>query len=182
MQRNALDLRKGMLVRYENRFCTVIHWNILRNDRRLFVQMKLKDLQTGRVTELKEHGDTKYELLENEEVELTHSYRDGAVEVFFTPDGNEVRCSHEACADALVWPSDTYKGFFVDGALLTISPPSTVVVGVKETAPAIRGGGSGLKDAVLDNGVKVRVSLMVDVGDKVRLDPETLEFKERIAG
>ena len=32
---------------------------------------------------------------------------------------------------------------------------------------------------MLDNGVKVRVGLIVDRGDKVRIDPETLEFKER---
>ena len=50
MKTNALDLRKGNLVSYEGRTCEVIHWNILKNDRRQFVQMKIKDLQTGRIT------------------------------------------------------------------------------------------------------------------------------------
>src|SRR5215510_5052154 len=103
MERAALDLRKGYLVRHEGRICSVFHWNILRNDRRLFVQIKFKDLLTGRVTELKEHGDTKYEVLDNEQKDLTYSYRDGTEEVFYTEDGDEVRCGHEAAADALVW-------------------------------------------------------------------------------
>jgi translation elongation factor P/translation initiation factor 5A len=157
----------------------VIHWNILRNDRRLFVQMKVRDLETGRVTELKEHGDTKYEVLDSEEVELTYSYRDGVDEVFFDPNGNEVRCGHEFAADALKWACDGYVGFFVAGRLAEVRTPSSVVATVKETAPPMKGGGSGLKDAVLDNGIKVRVGLNVGVGDRVRLDPETLEFKER---
>lgn len=162
--------------------CTVVWWNILRNDRRLFVQMKLKDLQTGRVTELKEHGDTKYEVLDNEAVELTHSYRDGLDEVFFNPEGEEVRCSIAAAEDALQWPAETYRGFYVSGKLVSVSPPKTSVLEVKETAPPIRGAGTGMKEAVLANGMKVKVSLLTDVGDKVRIDTETLEFKERVTG
>ena len=60
MQVAALELRPGYLVRYEGRMATVIWWNILRNDRRAFVQMHIKDLQNGRVTELKEHTDSKW--------------------------------------------------------------------------------------------------------------------------
>ena len=63
MQLSALDLRKGYLIVYEGRMCNVIYWNILRNDRRQFVQMKVKDLLTGRVQEMKEHGETKYEVV-----------------------------------------------------------------------------------------------------------------------
>ncbi len=177
MQRNALDLRKGNLVSHQGRPATVVHWNILRNDRRLFVQMKLRDLETGRVTELKEHGDTKYEVLESEEVELTYSYRDGVDEVFFDPSGNEVRCSHEIAAEALKWEADAYTGFYVASKLVEVRPPQTVTATVAETAPPMKGGGSGLKDAVLTNGIKVRVGLNVDVGDQIRLDPDTLEAK-----
>ncbi len=97
----ALDLRPGYLVRYEGRMCTVSWWNILRNDRRQFIQLKLKDIQTGRGTEIKDNPDTKYELLDNEELDLTHSYRDGIDEVFFKEDGEEVRCGVAAAEDAL---------------------------------------------------------------------------------
>ena len=83
-------------------------------------------------------------------------------------------------ADALVWPCDTYPGFFVNGKLVTISLPQSVIGVVKDTAPPQRGGGSGTKDAMLENGIKVKVSLLTANGDKVRLDAETLEFKERV--
>lgn len=175
----ALDLRKGFLVAHQGRMCTVVFWNILRNDRRQFVQMTLKDLKTGRITELKEHGDSKYDVLEYSQVDLSHSYRDGVDEVFYDSAGNEFRCSAEAAADALKWSCEAYKGFLVDGALVSVSTPVSVVATVTETAPPLKGGNSGLKDAVLDNGIKVRVTQLVQIGDKVRLDPETLEFRER---
>jgi elongation factor P len=87
---------------------------------------------------------------------------------------------HEAAEDALVWKCDAYKGLLVDGRLVAITLPQSVVATVTETAPPMKGGGSGTKDAVLDNGIKLRVSLLTAVGDRVRIDPETLEFKERM--
>ena len=182
MQVQALDLRPGMLVSYEGRMCTVVWWNILRNDRRLFVQMRIKDIQSGRVQELKEHGDSKYEVLDKEEVELTHSYRDGVDEVFFSPTGEEVRCSVAAAEDAIKWQAESYVGLFVSGQLVFVLPPKAVVLTVTETSPPIKGAGTGLKDAVLENGMKVRVGNLVDVGNKVRIDTETGEFKERVQG
>jgi elongation factor P len=181
MQVAALDLRPGYLVSYEGRMCTVMWWNILRNDRRLFVQMKIKDVQSGRVTELKEHGDSKYEVLDKEEVDLTHSYRDGQEEVFYRESGDEVRCPIAAAEDALQWPAEAYRGFFVNDALVAVFPPKHSVLTITDTSPPIRGAGTGQKEAVLENGMKVKVSMLCDVGDKVRLDTETGEFKERIA-
>jgi len=161
--------------------CTVTWWNILRNDRRLFVQMKLKDLLTGRVSELKEHGDSKYEVLDKAEVDLSHSYRDGQEEVFYKENGDEVRCAVAAAEDALFWPAEHYRGFFVSDQLVAVFPPKHAIVAIKDTSPPIRGAGTGQKEAVLENGVKVKVGMLCDVGEKVRIDTETLEFKERIA-
>ncbi|NOT30916.1 MAG: hypothetical protein HOP15_10760 [Planctomycetes bacterium] len=182
MQINAQDLRKGHLVSHENRICTVVEWSIMRNDRRQYIFLTLKDLKTGRVQELKEQGDSKFEFLENERVDLSHSYSDGPEEVFYDEEGAEYRCSAEAAKDALIWGSDNYIGFLVNSQLISISPPASVIVEVKDTAPPIRGGGSsGLKDALLVNGIKVRVANLVATGEKVRIDPVTLEFRERIA-
>jgi len=177
----ALDLRKGYLVLHQGRMCTVSYWNILRNDRRQFVQMNLRDLQTGRMTELKEHSGTKFEVLETSQVELSHSYREGPEEVFYTAEGVEYRCPAEAAAEALRWSCESYRGFLADGRLVSVSTPVSVVATVAETAPPIRGAGAGLKDAVLDNGVKVKVGQLTQVGDRVRLDAETLEFRERVS-
>src|SRR5678816_4595769 len=108
MHTQALELRKGLLVTHQGRTCTVIHWNILRNDRRTFVQMRLRDLETGRVTELKEHGDSKYEVLDSETIELTHSYREGEVEVFYTSEGVDYRCPRAAVEEQIEWQVDAY--------------------------------------------------------------------------
>jgi translation elongation factor P/translation initiation factor 5A len=180
MLANAVDIRKGYLVLYQNRMCTVTDWSIMRNDRRQYVFVTLKDLQTGRISELKENGDTKFEVLEKENVDLSHSYSDGSEEVFYDEDGGEYRCPKEAAADALLWPAETYLGFVVNEKLVSVSPPNSVIVRVKDTAPPIKSGSNSFKDAILENGIKVRVSQLVASGERVRVDPLSLEFRERI--
>ena len=70
----------------------------------------------------------------------------------------------------------------MNGVLVTVMPPRFSVLKIKETTPPIRGAGTGQKEALLENGMKVKVNLLCDTGDKVRIDTETLEFKERIQG
>jgi elongation factor P len=112
---------------------------------------------------------------------LNYSYRDGDVEVFYTPDGEEWRCPAPAVEDVIRWKADEYEGLLVDGQLLTVNPPQSVVAVVVETAPSIRGVQNGLKDAVLDSGMTVKVGMVINIGDKVRIDTATLEYKERVS-
>jgi elongation factor P len=181
MQLSALDLRKGTLIDYQGRMCWVTDWNIIRNDRRQFVQMTVKDLLTGRVTELpKGGGDTKYEVFETDQVDLSHSFTEGPEEVFFDDDGVEYRCPREAAVDSLKWPVEKYVGMLVDGKLVAISLPRSIAVVVAEASPTVKGVLGGLKEAVLENGVRVKVGQLVQPGDRIRIDSETLEFKERL--
>jgi len=176
----ALELRPGTVVRHDGRPCIVVKWSILRNDRRQFVVMKVRDVESGRLSEMKVNSDAKFDTLDKSERALMHSYRDGIAEVFFTEDGEEVRCPVHAAEEALLWPSESYTGLYVDGKLISISPPAQAVIEVAETTPPMKGAGTGMKEAVLANGVKIKVSQIIAVGDRVRVDTDAMEFRERV--
>lgn len=181
-QVTAIDTRKGMLLRVDGRMCRVVAWNIWKSDRRSRIQMKFKEMLTGRTWETTAQPDDRYDVLDVTTLELEHSYRDGAEEVFYTPDGEEKRFPAEGLEDVLRWGCERYRGLVVDDELVAVTPPPTLVVTVAETEPPVKGQpSSGLKDATLTNGVKVRVSVMVGVGEKIALDSDTLEFKERVS-
>jgi elongation factor P len=180
MQATALDIRKGYLVEHNGRMCTVSDWSIMRNDRRQYVFVTLKDLMTGRVTELKEHGDTKFEVLDKDNIELSHSYNDGLEEVFYDKDGGEHRCPTAAAKDALQWECDNFIGLLVNGRLVAVSTPQTVVGTIADCPPPMKGANASWKDATLTNGMKLKVSNLVNVGDKVRINAESMEFRERV--
>jgi elongation factor P len=180
-QSHANELRKGKLVEIDGRICVVVHWNLWKSDRRSRVQMRFKDLLTGRMSEVTAQPDDRYAVFDSETIDLEYSYREGPDEIFYTPDGIEWRCPAVAVEDVLRWQAEGYKGVVVDGKLLTINPPQSVIAVVADTSPPMKGVSGGLKDAVLDNGMSVKIGVMVNVGDKVRIDTETMEYRERIA-
>ena len=68
----------------------------------------------------------------------------------------------------------------VDGRLVAVLLQPTIEAKVVECEPHMKGQSSGMKDAILENGVQVKVATMVSPGDRVLLDSETMEFKERV--
>jgi elongation factor P len=179
-QVTAIDVRKGMLLAVGDRMCRVVHWNIWKSDRRSRIQMKFKEILTGRTSEVTAQPDDRYDVLEAEILELEHSYNDGAEEVFYTKTGEEWRSPAAGLEEVLRWGSDTYLGQLVDGRLVAVMLPQTVYAKVAECEPYMKGQSSGLKDATLENGIKVRVATNVNPGDRVAIDSETMEFKERV--
>jgi elongation factor P len=179
-QITAIELRKGMLIDQQGRPCRITYWNLWKSDRRSRIQLKVKDILTGRLTEITSHGEDKYNVLDSETIDLTYGYRDGNEEVFYSAAGDEHRCPADGVEDVVRWNADVYRGLFVDSKLLTVEPPASVVATVVDTTPPIKGVLNGTKDAKLDNGIDVKVGMVVGVGDKVRIDTETLEYKERV--
>ena len=176
----ASDLRKGMLVEVDGRPNSIVFWNIWKSDRRSRIQMRFKDILNGRTSEATAQPDDRYAVLAHETVELEHSYRDGPEEVFYSRDGEEWRVAADLVEETLAWQAPSYRGMVVDGRLLAVNPPAFVAALVTETEPAVKGVGSGLKDALLENGMRVKVGMNVNVGDRVRIDTDTMEYRERV--
>ena len=177
----ASDVRRGMLLAVGDRMCRVVSWNIWKSDRRSRIQMKFKEILTGKTSEVTAQPDDRYEVIDAETVELEHSYRDGPDEVFYTKTGEEWRIPAAGLEDVLCWVSPTYRGQVVDGKLVAVMLPPTVVATIVKCEPYIKGQSSGLKDATLDNGLQLKVGTMLDVGDRAEFDSETLEFRTRVS-
>lgn len=76
------------------------------------------------------------------------------------------------------------RAVLLDGRVLGIELPQFVELEVTSVEPAARGDtatGKILKNAVLSNGVTVRVPAYIAVGERVRIDTGTGEFVERAA-
>jgi elongation factor P len=86
--------------------------------------------------------------------------------------------------EALKWvlPSEEVDVLYVDGRPTDIQVPSAVDLAVTETEPGVRGdtaSGGGDKPATLESGVRVRVPLFVNTGDRVRVDTRSGEYVSR---
>jgi len=66
--------------------------------------------------------------------------------------------------------------------VLSVEVPKLVAVSVKETGPGIKGDtvSNVFKDAMLENGIRVKVPLFINEGDKIKVDTRTNEYVERV--
>lgn len=69
----------------------------------------------------------------------------------------------------------------IDDELLSIELPPKMELTVAETGPNVKGNSATniFKDAILENGLKVRVPLFTKVGDRVLIDTRTGQYSER---
>jgi elongation factor P len=87
-------------------------------------------------------------------------------------------------AEPLKWvlPSQEVEVLYVDEQPADVQVPSAVELAVSDTEPGMKGdtaSGGGDKPATLESGVKVRVPLFVNVGDRVRVDTRSGEYVSR---
>jgi elongation factor P len=71
---------------------------------------------------------------------------------------------------------------YVDERPTEVQVPSAVEMAVSDTEPGVKGdtaSGGGDKPATLESGVKVRVPLFVNVGDRVRVDTRSGDYVAR---
>lgn len=72
-----------------------------------------------------------------------------------------------------------YRGRFIDGTLASLEVPDIVSLKIKVTAPPEHSVGAAsniTKEAVLENGLEVRVPLFIKTGDAIRVDTRTKAY------
>ncbi len=67
------------------------------------------------------------------------------------------------------------------GCPLTVTLPPKMVFKVVDTGPSIKGNSATnvFKDAILENGIKTKVPLFINIGDAVRIDTRTGSYTEK---
>lgn len=154
------------------------------------IKIKARNLQTGKIANLSFKSGDKVEDVEVTTRKLQYLYADIDEHYFMDPVSfSQISISNKVVAkmgkflkegkDYLVKFYDNPK----DGAEepLEVEIPTKISLRIKEAAPGVKGDtqGSATKDAVLENGLKVRVPLFIKKGDRVRVDTRTGEYVER---
>jgi elongation factor P len=90
----------------------------------------------------------------------------------------------EGIAEELRWvlPNDTVELLLVDERPAGVQIASAVEMTVTQTDPGLKGdtaSGGGYKPATLESGVVVQVPLLVNEGDRVRVDTRSGEYVSR---
>ncbi|MCL2017847.1 MAG: elongation factor P [Alphaproteobacteria bacterium] len=181
----ANDIRVGWVISHNGRRYSVTSiMKVKPGKGGAFVQTELRDIDSGSKGGERFRSEDKVEKLMVEDIECQFLYSDGADSHFMNlKDYEQFAMPSEALGESIKFlvPEMKVSANFVEGHPVSISLPKTVVATIEETEPALKGqtAAGGGKPAILDNGVRVQVPVFIEIGERIIVNTETLEYVER---
>ncbi|MCM8772793.1 MAG: elongation factor P [Candidatus Omnitrophica bacterium] len=182
----ASELKEGMIIKREEKLYKVMEVETKARTAQFssYTHLKLQDLKTGHIYDIRVSPDEKIENVDIEEIEMEYSYSDGENFYFIHPDTFEI----------IELPSYTigdFKKFMKEGIKLKIqiyegNPisvliPEYVELKVITTGEGLKGGTDNTwKSATLENGMEILVPQFIKEGDIIRVSTKTGEYLERV--
>lgn len=182
---NVTELRPGNYFIDEDSLYQVI--DILLNKtamRKMVAKVKVKNMRTGAITELARNSGYQVEDVHVEKKIMQYSYDAGESLVFMDPntwEQVELPKSHLSNELQYLTANSEVTIITYEDEILGVGLPAKAVLTVTECEPAIKGDtvNSAMKDAILETGMRIRVPLFINQGDKVSVDTSTGKYDGR---
>ena len=149
------------------------------------VKVKCRNLKTGAVVSKTFITGSKVQDIQLQRKKRQYLYSEVDKSVFMDPESFEqLEIANDLLSEQKQYLVDgmEVQVLFWEGEALSIELPAKLEYEVKETGPGEKGNSAAnvFKPAVLLNGLRVKVPLFVNIGDKVRVDTRTGEYVERV--
>jgi elongation factor P len=181
----ASELHEGMVLRIEGQIYKVVEIQSKAGAAQMggVVKTKLINVHSGRWWEPHFRPQERFEDLQIERRAMEFLYADGDNCTFMRPDTFE----QVEIPGGVIGPSARFlhpgEEFVVElfaGQAISVVLPAIAEARVSSTAPPSRGQqDSAWKEAILENGIKLRVPLFIAPGEVVRVEVKTGRYLER---
>jgi elongation factor P len=143
-----------------------------------FTRVKMKNLNTSRVIPFTFKSGERVEELDVMFKTMQYLFADDKNATFMDPDTYEQYSISLAIIDTFInymKAGSDYILIIYDNAPISIKFPPQVILEITETASAVKGNtsNSATKDAVVETGATIQVPMFLDVGQRIKVDPNT---------
>lgn len=183
---NSTDLRNGTTFIVDGQPYVVLEYKFIKMGRGgATVRVTAKNLKTGSTEEKTYSSNVTVEDAQTSKKALQYLYQDGEEVVFMDPRSYEqASIARKVLKDQIPYlrEGDTVNVLYWGEEPLSVELPLKIELKVTDTDPGIKGNSAAnmLKNAVLENGLTVRVPLFIKNGDRVRVDTRTGSYVERV--
>jgi elongation factor P len=184
------DFKKGMRILVDGEPFLVMDYSVQTPSARgaaTLVRAKLRNIVTGAVFDRTFKSGEKFEEPDVQLRQVQYLYADGEAHHFMdTGSYEQFALGADRLGDSAPWFREglEVKAVLFNGAVVHVELPAFVEAEVEMAGAGSRGdtaSGKNLKEAVLTNGVRVKVPLFIESGDRVVIDTRTGEFARRAA-
>jgi elongation factor P len=182
---NCTEIRKGMVVRVENDdFLVVDRQHITPGNWRGMVQMKLKNMKTGSITQKRFGSTERLETVFLEKKPCEYLFKEGKDYVFMdSANYEQFNLPGDLIDEDMLYvpPNGTVQVTLLDDRPIGIDLPAAVTLEIVESEPSIRGDTATnvTKKAKCQTGLEVKVPQFIEVGEKIKVDTRTGDFISR---
>jgi len=180
---SATQIRVGNFLKLENELSNVLKvQHITPGKGNAVVQTELRNLRTGIKINQRFRSTETVEDVELSLAKMTFLYQEGTIYHFMNPDTYEQVEVPEALleeARPFLRPEAQITLYRYEDKPVSVSLAARVTFEVKECDPPSKGFAGATKDAVLDNGLVVKVPLFIKVGDLIVVDTASRSYLEK---
>lgn len=178
------ELRAGVIFEESGNLLQVLSYEHIKMGRgSANIKVKVKNLRSGSTTEKSFINGAKVNDVTVLKRDHQYLYKDGENAYFMNPQTFEqISVPLKVIdGDEFLKEGEIYSISFLNDEALSINLPPKVVLLVTETAPGVKGNSATnvFKDAILENGLTVKVPPFIKTGDKVRVDTRTGAYTEK---
>jgi len=150
------------------------------------IKVKVKNLKNGSTTEKSFINGARVNDVSVFKRDIQYLYSDPDTAYFMDPKSFEqISIPINITGDDKVYlkVGESYNISFLGNEPLTLNMPPKLDFVISEADPGVKGNSASniYKDAVLDNGMRIRVPLFIRAGDKVRVDTRTGEYSQKVS-
>lgn len=185
------NLRNGACFAEDNNLYQVLNYEFVKLGRgTATIKLKTKNLRTGTTTDRTFISGARVQeaALEKKDVQYLYSNKQsgsGTTYAFMNPiTFEQFELTSAKIGEQAVYLQEgmIVKIIFYQDEPLTIDLPIKMEFKIAETEPGYRGNSATniFKDAILENGLKIKVPLFVNINDKVLVDTRNDEYVERV--
>src|SRR5258707_12064201 len=182
---SSTQLRPGMVIKFNNELYSIFKMvHRTPGNLRGFVQVKMRSLRSGSMTEHRFSSEDRVERASLDEQEMEYLYDDGDLFHFMNTENYEqMHMSREVLGDAVDYLTPQLKVNieFYEGKPMSVELPPTVDLTVVETEPGLKGASVSnvTKAAKLETGLVVQVPPFINEGEKIRVSTSEGTYQER---
>ena len=174
-----------MVIKFNNELYTIFKMeHRTPGNLRGFVQVKMRSIRSGSMTEHRFSSEDRVERAALEEHEMEYLYDDGEYYYFMnTENFEQMHLTKELLGDSVEFLVSQLKVNieFYEGKPISVELPPTVDLKVIETEPGMKGASVSnvTKAAKLETGLVVQVPPFINEGDKIRVSTSEGTYQER---
>ena len=182
---SATQLRPGMVIKFNNELYSIFSVNHRTpGNLRGFVQVKMRSLRSGSMTEHRFSSEDRVEKANLEEQEMEYLYDDGEFYYFMnTETFEQMHLMKDLLGDSVQYliPQLKVAVEFFEGKAISVELPASVDLTVVETEPGLKGAtvSNVTKPAKLETGLVVQVPPFITEGEKIRVNTADATYQER---